>query len=162
MLRQIVQTALPEGDRRVEALNRIGALDCDRNGAAPCGKSNRSRSLARLEGMNAKQDAYEKALSDNLRSIICSGEDDAIFVLRGISADGLLISSRLSSAGREATVLIDEIIRGENSENCPVFADVTDADKAKLLRIRNEVENSTSAAAPYSNADSGRFAKAVR
>ena len=56
-----------------------------------------------------------------------SGDDDAAYVLRGLARN-----DRLEAAGPEAPALIDFIM----SKGCPASTVLTDADKATLLRIK--------------------------
>jgi uncharacterized protein YjbI with pentapeptide repeats len=72
---------------------------------------------------------YTKALAAAVRALVCSGGDNAINVLRG-----LLTGARVEAAGPEAPALVDFIM----SKDCPVHASLTDADRAKLLRIKHD------------------------
>ena len=72
--------------------------------------------------------AYATTLAAELRSIVCSLGDNATYVLRG------LMRERLGATGPEAPALVDFIL----SKDCPVSASLTDADKANLLRIKQD------------------------
>jgi hypothetical protein len=85
-----------------------------------------------------------KALAAELKTLVCSRDDNAGFVLRGLSRKPEEFSlgvSRLAAAGPEAPALVDFIM----SKDCPVSASLTDADKAKLLSIK---QDATKQAAP--------------
>jgi hypothetical protein len=74
---------------------------------------------------------YAKAFAMELRSLVCTGDANAILILRGIINFG-----RLAKTGREAPALVDFIM----SKDCPVSASLTDDDKAKLLEIKQDAE----------------------
>jgi hypothetical protein len=62
--------------------------------------------------------------------------DNAVFVLRGLMVS-TPFHARLADVGPEAPALIDFIM----SKGCPVSASLTDADKALLLRIKQDAIN---------------------
>ena len=64
-----------------------------------------------------------------MKTLVCSGGDNRAHVL-----GGLLTNGRLAAAGPESPAVVDFIA----SKECPVSASLTDADKAKLLRIKQE------------------------
>ena len=134
-LRKTIE-ALPPGTRRSEALDRIGRLDC--NNADPslasCDPSvSPPPEVAgwrkALVDANVDDAAYNKALAANLRALVCTGHDDAVYVLRGVAYP---LVGRLTATGSGASGLVDFIM----SKDCPVSALLTDADKAALLRIK--------------------------
>ncbi|SDR31471.1 Uncharacterized protein YjbI, contains pentapeptide repeats [Rhizobiales bacterium GAS113] len=136
-LRQVIQS-LPPGGPRDRALKRVRILDCENPPAEPdlelasCEASvprppegaERPESLKKGRIDDA---AHAKALAAELRTLVCSGDDDSIYGLRG-----LLRSRRLAAVGAAAPALIDFIM----SKDCPVSASLTDADKARLLQIK--------------------------
>ena len=69
-------------------------------------------------------EAYAKALAKTLKELVCAGDDEAIYVLRGAG-----FQSRLEAAGPAASDLIDDLMN-KDSKDCPVSALLTDADKA--------------------------------
>ena len=77
-------------------------------------------------------DVYRPALAKVLRDLVCSGGDNAIFIVRGAG-----FQSRLAAAGPEAPSLIDEITV-KDSKDCPVSALLTDADRAQLQHIKQQ------------------------
>jgi hypothetical protein len=76
--------------------------------------------------------AYAKALAAELKTLVCSGGDDAVYAIRGIDSSW---NNRIADAGPEAPALIDFIM----SKDCPVSASLTEADRAMLLRIKQDV-----------------------
>jgi uncharacterized protein YjbI with pentapeptide repeats len=152
--------SLPSGNLRDEALVRIGRLDCansaptftscDPSREAPPEAASWQRSL---EDARVDEATYAKATADVLREIVCEGPDaglsyfargpshlsfdsafadNAAFALRGLTSRNMTGNTRLAAAGPEAPALIDFIM----SKDCLVSAALTDADKAKLLRIK--------------------------
>jgi uncharacterized protein YjbI with pentapeptide repeats len=94
-----------------------------------------------LEAARVDDSAYAKALAAELKALVCSGGDDAIYVLRGLLRRSqrnrplfgpLRTPFRLQAVGPEAPALIDFIMGKE----CPVFASLTETDKARLLQIK--------------------------
>ena len=131
-LRKMME-ALPTGILHDEALERIRRLDCANPDMtlASCDPSlppppEAAAQRNALEAAQAHGDAYTKALAKDLKGLICSGDDNAIYVVRG-----LLTSRTFSYVGFEMPTLVDFIV----SKDCLVSASLTDADKAALLRI---------------------------
>jgi len=128
--------SLPPGELRDEALKRIESLDCrtpDKT-LASCDPSAPPPPEAvtwrkALEAARVDEEAYAEALAKALKELVCSG-DDAIYVVRGAG-----FQERLKAAGAAASSLIDDLTN-KDSKDCPVSASLTDADKAKLLRIK--------------------------
>jgi len=65
--------------------------------------------------------------------LVCSS-DDALFIVRGKG-----FQSRLSDVGLAGTDLIDGLTN-KDSKDCPVAAALTDADRARLLQIKQAIE----------------------
>ena len=139
--------SLPPGSIRHNALDRIRSLDCANPTLASCdpvlpppvGAAARRKSLEdayawrkSLEGAGVDDAAYAKALAAELKALVCSGGKDAIYVLRGLG-----FRDRLAGTGPEAPALADFIMSKE-SRDCPVSALLTDADKAELIRIKQD------------------------
>jgi hypothetical protein len=73
-----------------------------------------------------------------LKGLVCSGEDDATYVARGEGFKAQLFVARTA-----ATRLIDDLTN-KDSKDCPVAAALTEADKANLLRIKqNAIKEAT-------------------
>jgi hypothetical protein len=138
--------SIPSGVLRELAVDRIRSLDCaelDKT-LASCDTSaplppEASAWRKSIEDAGVEYLPYVKALAAVAKTTICSGDDASPDVLRGmmrgISARAVpIILSRLESTGSEAPALIDFIM----SKDCPVSASLTDADKADLLRIKQD------------------------
>jgi hypothetical protein len=133
-LKSKMERDIPAGDLRTIALKRIEILDCkiksDR--LAPC-----SRKVAQLpiqkhidEAAVDKQ-TYAEALSTSLIELVCDGDHNAIYILRG-----LIRNSRIKGTGSESAKLVDRI----QSKDCPVSTLLTQNDKTAL---RHEAEAAT-------------------
>lgn len=77
---------------------------------------------------------YAAALARVLKALVCSSDDDAIYVMRGNGFE-----SRLEAAGGAASGLIDDLMN-KSGKDCPVSASLTDADRAKLLQAKRDAE----------------------
>ena len=129
--------SLPPGFRRNQALENIRGLDCanpdsplascDPSVPPPSGSCRPGESRWKKLASTKRP----KALATTLKTLVCSAGDDAVFVLGGIASP---FNNRLAAAGPEAPALIDFIM----SEDCPVSVLLTDDDKAKLLRTKQE------------------------
>ncbi len=128
--------SIPEGSMRNEALARIERLDCENsdNTLASCDPAAKEpdevrRQRAALEMASVKDDAaYKKALASVLRQLVCGADENVIHILRGATRN-----DRLAATGSEAPALVDAIM-----SNCPVSAALSEADKAKLLQIKQD------------------------
>jgi hypothetical protein len=152
--------ALPS-ETRIEALKRINRLDCASPDSTltPCDPTRPPSPEAAawqrsLEESRVDDVAYSKALATVLRTEVCVGlgnrggvfaggraerlldfafVENGPFILRGLMESALL-GSRLGDAGLEAPDLIDFIM----GEHCPVSASLTDAEKGRLLQIKQD------------------------
>ncbi len=113
----------------------IQTLDCASNdpGLSSC---DLSRTLPReaVEWQKSDRD-YTNALAATLKTVVCTGAGDAIYILRGNG-----FQNRLSHAGAAALAVVDDIMDKSKTNNdiCPVSASLTENDKAILLRIRRQ------------------------
>ena len=137
--------SLPPIDLRDQALDHIRRLDCSNpdKALASCDRSVSPPPEAvawenSLERARVDDPAYANALAAELKPLVCSGGDDAAYVLRGLLKNG-----RLAAAGPEAPGLVDDIMNTDKSKECPVSASLTDDDKAKLLRIKQAAIDAT-------------------
>jgi uncharacterized protein YjbI with pentapeptide repeats len=139
-LRKVIE-ALPAGDLRDQALQNINRLDCASSdktlascdsSAAPPPEAAAWRKA--LEAANVDAKAYALALAKVLKELVCSGGDAAIHVVRGPG-----FQNRLHAAGDAASDLIGDLA-SKDSKDCPVAASLTDADRAKLLSIKQATE----------------------
>ena len=131
--------SIPEGKRRDEALKRIETLDC----------GNPDKTLASCDPAAAPPPevlVWQKELE-------AASVDDAAYCKsprHGVAGPRLRkrrqrdsnfawhnpYRDRLAETGREAPALVDFIM----SKDCPVSASLTDEDKAKLLKIKQDAE----------------------
>jgi hypothetical protein len=146
--------AIPESLTRDAALGRIRVLDCvnpdktlascDPDAAASSPPKEASDWRQALESAGTKDEAtYRRALARVLQTLVCSGDGNSLYVLRGLTENSLSASGgALARAGAEAPKLVDGIM----SPTCPVSANLTDDDRAGLLEIKQEAIESTKAA----------------
>jgi uncharacterized protein YjbI with pentapeptide repeats len=150
--------SLPPGDNRDDALKRIQSLDCanpDKT-LASCDPSAESPSQARdwrklLEDARADGSDFAEAAARELETIVCAQQDagaflftgafsersiydasieNLAFILRGVISPA--VRYQIGTTGPEAPALVDFIM----SKDCAVSASLTDADKAKLFRVK--------------------------
>jgi hypothetical protein len=150
-LRQTIESLAP-GGLRDQALDRIRRLDCSNpdSALASCDPSLAPPAEAvawrmSLEGARANDAAYGKALATELSEIVCS-DNDAVYalpILRALLPPGPALAGRLSrsglaghinATGSEASALVDSIL----SKDCLVSSSLTNADRVKLLRIKQD------------------------
>lgn len=131
-----------EGEARTKALERIETLDCNNPDKylASCDSAAKPprdviRVKKKLEEAIVGDADYEIALATELRSLVCTNDDNTIYILGGVARLAGK-SSRLAATGREASALVDFIM----SKDCPVSAALTGDDKAKLLKIKQDAE----------------------
>ena len=150
LLRRGIES-VPAGDLRDQALKRIQDLDClnpDRTldscdppwaWIPPLKLALHAAAWRKaLEAARINDTEYVIALAKVLRDLVCSGDDDAIYVVRGA---GVLpaFQNRLEAAGPAAINLISDLM-DKGSKDCPVAAALSDADRAKLLQIKQKIE----------------------
>jgi uncharacterized protein YjbI with pentapeptide repeats len=137
--------ALPAGEQRDQAQKRILRLDCNSDdktlascnpdpSQAPPREAVDWRNVLETAARINKTD-YEVALAAQLKAVVCSGGDNAIYVLRGVG-----FQDRLKAVGGAASDLISDLTN-KDSKDCPVAAELTDDDKAALLQIKQEAKN---------------------
>jgi uncharacterized protein YjbI with pentapeptide repeats len=134
--------SVPSGTLRDRALKRFGSLSCPSSDSTltscdpsvtPPPEAIKRHQI--LEAARVANETYATALAKTLKGLVCSGDDDAIYVVRGKG-----FQSRLAAAGAAASGMIDDLMN-KGSKDCPVSASLTDADRAKLLRIKRDAEN---------------------
>jgi uncharacterized protein YjbI with pentapeptide repeats len=126
--------AFPPSDVRDQALKRVRALDCADQALASCDLASPPAPAAWSKDAQTNGAPYLTALAAELRTFVCSGDDDAVYILRGGGFQG-----RLLDAGAAATGLIDDLM-DKDSKGCPVSPALTDADRAKLLQVKHLIE----------------------
>jgi uncharacterized protein YjbI with pentapeptide repeats len=125
--------ALPAGQARNQAVERIGRLDCKAHTHCDTAAPPPPPGVTGFQAA-ASDEGYRKALAGMLKSIVCdAGDDDSIFALRSIWQ-----ASRFRDAGDKAPALIDFIM----SPACPVSTKLTDGDRTILLKTKQDaIEN---------------------
>jgi pentapeptide repeat protein len=134
-LRKSLQS-LPSGSLQDKALERVKILDP----AAPLPPEATGWRDAVTKATVAAVD-YPGALVKSLKALFCSGDENAIFLVRpgaGLKVEDLAVVGRLRQAGAGAPGLIAELL-SKDSSSCPLAASLTDADRATLLRIKQEI-----------------------
>ena len=114
---------MPEGDHRESVLRRIENLNPDKT------PEKGSCSLASRPKIRLEKTAYWKSLATQIKSLACSGGEDAVHIVRGLIPNG-----RISAAGTQTPDLVNAIL----GKDCPVSASLTEVDKAALNRIPKE------------------------
>jgi hypothetical protein len=69
------------------------------------------------------------SLADQLKTLSCSVDEDALYIVRGLIANG-----RINDTRAKATGLVEAILKPD----CPVSAALTKADRAALKKIAKE------------------------
>jgi uncharacterized protein YjbI with pentapeptide repeats len=148
---------IPEGSKRGAALKRVDRLDCKKTGetlascyidANPPLKVKEWRRM--LEATRAPDaEAYQRALDNVFSDLLCGGDANTIYVLRGLAKHSRYYwgsaTDALAEASFEGTNLIEKILKGD----CPVSAALTAEDRAKLLEIKgSRAEEAQAEAAP--------------
>ena len=113
---------IPEGEERKNALERIGKLDPDNS-------RNLASARKTLEKRSVAKTADKMPLADQLKTLSCSVDEDALYIVRGLIANG-----RINDTRAKATGLVEAILKPD----CPVSAALTNADKAALKKIAKE------------------------
>src|SRR5262249_14343505 len=98
------------------------------------------------------QETYSKALAGVYREMICSGDGNALAVLRSLASMGLPEGgddpdppfSGFLEPGREAIRLVETIMGKE----CPVSTLLVDGDKSLLSRVKRIAAKVTESSAP--------------
>ena len=135
LMRQIAEI-VPEGGRQKWALGNLGRLDCETGEPWSCdAKAEEPAAVAEerqmIEHASVDHATHENALAGVLGELVCGGDGDAIYILRGLATN-----ERIKDAAPEALALVDRIMnKDDNSKDCPVSAVLTDDDKARLRAI---------------------------
>ncbi len=142
-LKSMIKREVPAGTKREDALKLIEELNPDIFGVES------SQDLA-LEKGRADEAAYQKALADQLKSLVCSGDESAPYIVRGLTREEILVTGlprkkivvpfivgpRISEAGPFALGLVESILAAD----CPVSATLTEQDKANLKKLAKEAK----------------------
>jgi hypothetical protein len=126
------------------ALPRIEKLDPD------ISVSQASVSEA-LEKGRADESAYQKALAGELKTVACSGDEAAHYVVGGLIGNTYSIRSAVSTfnpiATMEASRIADagpfapELIESILAPDCPVSSALTEQDRANLKKLAKKAES---------------------
>jgi hypothetical protein len=141
-LRKTIES-LPANGWRELALDRIKVLDCTNSDPAlalcdppyppPEPPHEAADWRKRVDAAIVDDVAYGAALAKTLKDLLCPGGADAIYVVRGTG-----FQARLRHAGAAAKGLIDDLMTKDNRD-CPVAALLADADRANLLRVKQDI-----------------------
>ncbi|HMK90702.1 MAG TPA: pentapeptide repeat-containing protein [Methylocystis sp.] len=140
MLRSLIKQALPEGEAQIDALKGVATLDCNtpKLDLAPCDPNAKTPEFVRearkkIENASVDEDNYAIALKTVLAELACHDDDNAVFAVRGMAANG-----RIAATRREARALVSQIL----SRECPVSAKLTREDKERLSSaVKEAAEN---------------------
>jgi Pentapeptide repeats (8 copies) len=133
--------SIPPSNARDRAVERAEFLDCSSTDKtlASCDPSAQPPPEAAswrkmLEATAADEKTYTEALAKTLKTLVCSGGGDAIHVMHGVGFQAGL------EAARGAAIDLISNLTNKESKDCPVAAALTDADRAKLLQIKQQIE----------------------
>jgi hypothetical protein len=137
-----LQSLLPPGRMRDAALKRIEVLDCSSPAKTlqSCDPTSAPPTEAAAWGNAVATNIvdvrpYRTALAKSLRALFCPGDKNEALVVRAVAQFG-----QLQQAGPDASDLIAELLN-KNSSDCPVAASLTDADRATLLSIQQDINS---------------------
>ncbi|WBJ98812.1 pentapeptide repeat-containing protein [Methylocystis parvus] len=147
---------LPKGEARDAALKRISRLDCKaavdehKIALASCdsGASPPERVTAwriRLERAAVDDTTYAEDASKRVRKLICEGDKNAIYILRGLLSGG-----NFDATGSNAPALIGNILGRKmlRKKSCSVSKELTDTDRVRLNEMRARALKKFSPALP--------------
>ncbi len=138
---------------REAALKRVERLDCKMTGESLTSCDPKAKLPPKVEDWRSALEggrvrditAYRRSLAKVLSDLVCGGDANAIHVLRGLTKANPMGNTHLSDARGEAAKLIEKIL--VDKEGCPVSAALTAADRARLLEIKNSIEEAAEAEA---------------
>jgi Pentapeptide repeats (8 copies) len=116
-LKAMIMKEMPEGEKRDNALKRIEILNPDSFGPEASEQET-------LEKGRVDETTYKKSLAAQLKSIACSGDESAPYIVRGLVTNG-----RIKDTGAQAPGLVEAIVSPKVAHDCPVSAALTEADK---------------------------------
>jgi hypothetical protein len=127
---------------RDAALTRVEVLDCSSPDktlqscdpiSAPPTEATKWKNAVAASTVGVKP--YRAALAESLQAFFCPGDKNEALVVRTVAKFG-----QLQQAGPAASNLITKLLN-KNSSDCPVAASLTDADRATLLSIQQEIKS---------------------
>ena len=116
IVKSTIMKEVPEGQNREGALKRIEILNPDIFGPD-------ASEQGALEKGRVDETAYKESLANELKSLACSGREDARYIVRG-----LIANARIFDTGDSSQKLIDTIF----CRQCPVSDALTEADEKQL------------------------------
>ena len=135
---------IPEPERRDAALGRIKSLDCAINDPdfMACDDHAPKPDSAVLwqrqfSDASIDQERYSKALTVVYLDLVCSGNYDALLVLRTLATMAAANTTKMwgiLETGNEARGLVETFL---DDKKCNVASQLTDADRFTLFAIRN-------------------------
>jgi uncharacterized protein YjbI with pentapeptide repeats len=136
--------AIPEPERRTAALERIKSLDCAFKGSEVMACDDHAQKPDRValwqrQFIDAGIDRvrYSKALAAVYLDLVCSGNYDALLILRTLAtmaASDPVKMLGILETGNETRALIETFL---DEKKCNVVSQLTDADRFTLFSIRN-------------------------
>jgi uncharacterized protein YjbI with pentapeptide repeats len=127
-LKDYMKKVVPEGEQYDPALDLIEKLNPDKLGQESVGDESRPKPA--FDDTHEKdKDKYQHALADSLKTLVCSGDKSAFYIIRR-----LIDTCRIADTGpNDAPRLIHDIL----AHGCPVSAALTEHDKADLQEQDN-------------------------
>jgi Pentapeptide repeats (8 copies) len=127
-LKATIMKEVPEGEQREQAVKRIEILNPDIFGPE-------ATLSETLEERHVDEAAYKESLADQLKSLACSEDGDALHIVRG-----LVVNGPIKNTGAQVPGLVEAILKPD----CPVSAALTEQDKADLRKLAEEMQPSES------------------
>ena len=116
---------------------RLRRLDCKDTSRAKCDTTATDAAptaRAALEKDVSEEAALAASLLATTRSLVCSGDGNAVYVLRGLMANG-----RLDAVARHGTKILTDILDESPQSECLVHAQLSDDDKTKLRGLKRRL-----------------------
>ncbi|HEY8006697.1 MAG TPA: pentapeptide repeat-containing protein [Methylocella sp.] len=123
-LKNTIERDVPAGETRDEILKRVELLDPGEAFLGTAHVPDWRKKFAAAAALDPEK--YKQALVTQLKALVCSGDADAPYVVRGLTA-----YDRIKDTGTEAPHLVEGIL----SPDCPVETALTEADKAALKQL---------------------------
>jgi hypothetical protein len=124
-------SSIPPGNRHDAALDAIKRLDCANKTLASCDPSSPPAVVGEWLAREPR-DPQLGALARELKRLVCSGDEFAVYIVRG---DGF--GSRLQDAFIDQGDNLFADLMNKDSKDCPVSGSLTDRDRTKLVELIN-------------------------
>jgi uncharacterized protein YjbI with pentapeptide repeats len=115
----------PAAAGRDAALKRIEILDPDKPFEF---EADVPKWRKKIKGQAVGMEAYQKAVARALKALACSGDADAVYVVRGLLKQD-------THLGAQAPGLVEAIVQPKVAKDCPVSAALTEQEKAELRKL---------------------------